>query len=111
MKINVDTHGQAVVLGFKGELTVESLDGLQRTVDDQLADDDVRDLVLDLAEVPFMDSAFLEYLLGLQERLSERLGQVKLARPDGNVRTILEITRLDSAFEAFEDVAEAAKPL
>ena len=111
MKVNVQSFGQAVVVGFKGEMNIDSLDTLRRTVDAQLGDDSVRDVVFDLAEVPFVDSACMEYLLDLQEQLSERLGQVKLARPDENVRKIFEITRLDIVFEEFADVPEAVKTL
>ena len=109
MNITAESYGQAVVLNCKGELTADSLDAFKRAVDHQLQDAQVRDLVLNLEEVPFLDSEALEYLLDLQERLSERLGQVKLARPDENVSKILEITRLDNAFETFEDVSEAVK--
>ena len=109
MKVNVESFGQATVLGLKGELNSDALEALRRTIEGRLADESVRDLVLDLAEVPFVDSACLEYLLDLQDQLSERLGQVKLARPDENVRKIFEITRLEDAFEQFEDVSEAVK--
>jgi anti-anti-sigma factor len=65
--------------------------------------------VVDLREVPFVDSAALEYLLGLQEALSERLGQVKLSGADATVAKILEITRLENAFESYPDATEAVR--
>ena len=71
----------------------------------------VRDIVLNLEAVGFVDSAALEYLLDLQEQLAERLGQVKLVGLDGNVTKIFEVTRLDNAFERFEDVSEAVKSM
>ena len=111
MKVDVETYGQSALFVLKGDLNADSLDTFRRAVDSRLADGDTRDLVLDLAEVPFVDSAALEYLLDLQERLSERLGQVKLARPDENVRKIFEITRLDNAFEGYEDVSKAIRTL
>jgi len=111
MKVTAETYGPSVVFACKGELTSDSLGAFQRAIDNQLADSQVRDLVLNLEEVPFVDSASLEYLLELQEKLSERLGQVKLARPDENVVRILKITRLDDAFDRFDDVAEAVKTI
>jgi len=111
MKVDVETYGQSALLVLKGDLSADSLDTFRRVVDGQLSEGDIRDLVLDLADVPFVDSAALEYLLDLQERLSERLGQVKLARPDENVRKVFEITRLDNAFEGYEDVSQAIRTL
>ena len=111
MNVTAESYGQAVLLNCKGELTADSLDAFRRAVDHQLQESQVRDLVLNLEQVPFLDSAALEYLLELQERLNERLGQVKLAKLDENVAKILEITRLDSAFQRFEDLTEAVKQM
>ncbi|MCD6377275.1 MAG: STAS domain-containing protein [Planctomycetes bacterium] len=71
----------------------------------------VRGLVLDLKAVPFIDSAGLEYLLDLRDRISERLGEIKLVNVDENVSKILEITRLDGAFEQFDNITEAVRSI
>ena len=109
MNITAESYGHAVILNLKGDLTEDVLGAIQQAVDHQLSDKQVIDLVLNLIEVPFIDSACLEYLMGLQDRLAERLGQVRLARCDVNVRKILEITRLDSTFEIFDDLTQAVK--
>ena len=109
MTIGAESYGHAVILNLKGDLTEDVLGPLRQAVDHQLADKQVIDLVFNLDEVPFIDSSCLEYLVDLQDSLAERLGQVRLARCDVNVRKILEITRLDSTFEIFEDLTEAVK--
>lgn len=111
MNVTVETYGQSIVLNCKGELTVDSLDAFRRAVDHQVTEDQVRDLVLNFEQVPFVDSAGLEYLLELQELLAERMGQVKLAKLDENVAKIMEITRLDSAFDRFDDINQAVKAM
>jgi len=111
MNVTAESYGHAVILNLKGELTEDSLNALRQAVDHYLTlgGKEVVDLVLDLENVPFIDSAVLMYLLDLRDFLSERLGQVKLVKCDRNVRKILEITRLDTDFELFDDVPEAAK--
>ena len=109
MNITVESYGHAVMLTLKGELTADSIAAFMQAVEHQLADKEVVDLVLNLATVPFVDSAALESLLDLQDRLAERLGQLKLSEIDENVRKILEITRLGSAFDVYEDACEAVK--
>ena len=111
MNISPENHGHAALLDLKGELTQDVIDDLRKAVDRQLESEDVIDVLLNLEKVPFVDSAALEYLLDLQDRLAQRLGQVKLVRPDENVRKILEMTRLLTAFEVFDDVAEAVKAI
>lgn len=109
MNITAESYGHAVVLNMKGELSEDTLGAFRREVDHQLGGKDVVDLVLNVEKVPFVDSAALEYLLELQEGLAEKFGQVKFAKPDENIRKILEVTRLDSEFEVYDDIAEAVK--
>jgi anti-anti-sigma factor len=111
MNITAESYGHAVVLNMKGEFTEDALSAVRREVQHQLGGRDVADLVLNLEKVPFVDSAGLEFLLDLQERLSEKFGQVRLAKPDENVRKILEVTRLESEFEIHEDITEAVKAI
>ncbi len=109
MNVTAESYGHAVLLNLKGDLVEDTLAAFRQAVDHQLAAKDVVDLVLDLHEVPFLDSAALEYLLDLQDRLAERLGQVRLVRCTPEVRTILAMTRLDAVFEIFEGVPEAIR--
>lgn len=109
MKISAESCGHAVILNLHGELTEDTLSAFEQAVERHCSDRDVVDLVLNMEEVPFVDSAALEHLLDLQDRLAENFGQVKLARLDVNVAKILEITRLDRTFECHPDVTEAVK--
>ena len=120
MKIHAESYGRAVILILEGELTEDSLGAFKQAVDHQLkgaqplknqtkgdTSREVIDLVLNLEKMSFIDSVSLEYLLDLQELLAERLGQVKFVKANENVRKILEITRLESTFEIFDEVPEA----
>ena len=107
MNITAESYGHAVILNLKGDLVEDTLAAFRKAVDHQLEAKDVVDLVLNLRDVPFVDSAALECLLELQDRLAERMGQVRLVKCHPDVRKILEITRLDAAFEIFQDVPEA----
>jgi anti-anti-sigma factor len=107
MIVSAESYGQTVVLQCKGELTADALEAFKTAVEQALSDAQVRDLVLNLEAVPFVDSSGLEYLLELQERLEGRSGQVKLAAADAHVAKILEITRLDAVFERLSSPSEA----
>ena len=109
MNTTVELYGSTLVLKGKGELTDETLPAFKGDIQHHLAGADVRDLVLDLEHVTYLDSAALEHLLDLQDMLAERLGQVRLAGADENVRKILEMTRLDEGFELFAEVSAAVK--
>ncbi|MFB3891515.1 MAG: STAS domain-containing protein [Phycisphaerae bacterium] len=111
MNVTAETYGHTVMLHLKGELTEDSIQAFRQVTDHHLSGKEVVDLALNMENVPFIDSAGLEFLLDLQDRLAERLGQIKLIKPDDNVRKILEITRLAATFETFRDVTEAVKAI
>ena len=64
-------------------------------------------IVLDLEEVPYIDSTALGSLLRTHATVSRRGGAMKLLRVKGHVRELLELTRLLSVFEAFDSEADA----
>jgi len=109
VSVTAETYGRAVVFNIKGDLTEDILASLTEAVDHHLESDSVIDVILNMEESPFLDSAALEHLLDVQDRLVERLGAVKLVNCDENVRKIIEMTRLDMDFETYDDIATAVK--
>ena len=105
MSIRTENHGRTAILFVKGELTNDVLQSLQEAVTEELHSEEVVDITVDMTEVPFIDSAALEYLLDVKDSLAERLGVVTLVGCDENVLKILEITRLESNFHISNDTA------
>lgn len=110
MKITQDQSADVSVLSLKGDLTAEFCDLFRSTAMGRI-ENDARDFVLNLKQTDFIDSQGLETLLWLQDVCDEQLGQVRLAAPSDNIRTILTITRLASRFEVHDDVDKAMKSL
>ena len=93
-----------------GEFSHDFVEVLQRGVSERM-EKGVRDFVLELDQMAFVDSAGLECLLWLQDSAAEELGQVRLVNPNDDVRKILEITRLDGQFETHEEATDAIRSL
>ena len=64
-------------------------------------------VVLDLEQVPLIDSAGLEMLLDVQEDYQRRGGALKLACRNPLCREILTVTGVGKQFEIYSDVASA----
>ena len=109
MKITCQHNEQYTVFTLRGELTSDEVDGFRKSALEQM--DKVHDFVLDMSQVPFIDSQGLESLLWLQEQCMEKLGQVRLAACLDNVNTILKITRLDETVVACQSIQEAVDSL
>jgi anti-sigma B factor antagonist len=106
MQLTHHDRDQLTVLAIRGELAADEIDRFRKAVLDRM-DHQVRDFVLDLSQTEFIDSKGLETLLWLQEECIDRLGQVRLAGPNENLRMILRLTRLAGRFEVDDDVAAA----
>ena len=110
MKLTFEDYDQLTVMTLDGDLTADDV-GLFRQVATQRLEQQVRDFVLDLDNVEFVDSQGLETLLWLQDTCAENLGQIRLAAPSDNVSTILRITRLAAQLECQPDIEAAIKSL
>lgn len=64
-------------------------------------------LVMDLHNVPLLDSAGLELLVGLCDRLEARGGAVKLAAVNPLCGDILRVTGVGDRFEQFPQAKQA----
>lgn len=100
-----------VVVEVQGDLDMATTprlrDGLQRLVD---AGD--RQVVVDLARVPFMDSSALGALMLTFTALRDLGGRLSLAAVQPPVANLLNITSVDSVIDVYDTVqaAEADMP-
>lgn len=110
MKISYEDNGPVTVFSITGDLSIEEADRFQREALQRL-DQDVRDFVLDLESLEFIDSRGLESLLWLQEKCNEMLGQVRLASCPEHIYKVLQVTRLNTRFDCHPDVDTAVSSL
>jgi len=110
MKISHEDYDQLTVLTIQGDMTADQVDLFRRVVDERM-NANIRDFVLDVQSMEFIDSKGLETLLWLQEETGDKLGQVRLAGTTDNVSTILELTRLAARLDSHATVELAIKSL
>jgi stage II sporulation protein AA (anti-sigma F factor antagonist) len=107
MTLSFQDHDQLTVMTVQGNLVA---DQMRKAVTGKL-EAHTRDFVLDLTDMPFVDSQGLETLLWMQDQCADQLGQVQLAACQDTVQQILTITRLASRFDCHDDVEAAIKSL
>lgn len=92
-----------VVIAVEGDIDLRRAKAFQ---DHLLAvlDREPRRIVVDLSGVPYMDSSGVASLVKLLSRCRRQDVELHLVRLTARVRSIFEITRLDTVFEIFDDV-------
>jgi anti-sigma B factor antagonist len=91
-------------LYVRGELDLATASGLEEALLDSARNDPAR-LVVDLAEVPFMDAAGLRVLIAAQRRQSEAGGDLVIGRPSRQVARLLEVAGERARFRILRDEA------
>jgi anti-sigma B factor antagonist len=105
--IEVRTQSQVKVIKLRGRLGLgESLDRASETLTDLLGAGEIR-LLLDLQEVPMIDSSGIGLLVRYLTAAKQRGGSLKLLNPSKFALQTLELVRVRSLFEVFEDLQQA----
>jgi anti-sigma B factor antagonist len=98
--------GDAVVVAVEGELDLFTAPFLRDEVRDAIKQDGAT-LVLDLADLSFMDSSGLSVLIEAWRLATSQGGGVTLAAPQAPVARILHTTGLDRRIKIYPDVDTA----
>lgn len=106
MKVLEHVYPKVVVLELTERLTVETESGLRDAVRRQL-DAGRRNLVLNLARVPYVDSCGLGTMVQAYVSAHRAGGSVKLMNITPRVRQLLTVTRLLTVFELYQPQARA----
>jgi len=109
MNVQIETRGQITVLHLKGELDSTHCIRERPGVPD-VTESGAR-VVLDLADVPYINSAGISELVQLAAAANTRGAHLVLAQPSAFVEQVLETTHLDRFFELAPTLDEAVQKL
>jgi anti-sigma B factor antagonist len=107
LKINIRETADAVILDMSGRLSLgDALVDLRDSIREALAGDR-KNILLNLAEVGYIDSSGLGQLIGSYATVTSRGGQMKLLNLQKRVKDLMQITKLLTVFETYNDEAAA----
>ena len=106
MPFVIDTVGDVLVVAVHGQLVVGNRQEFKQTVLDEV-ERGARQIVIDFSETGYIDSSGLGALVSLSKRLREAGGALRLAALNDDLRTLFELTRLDTLFRLYATCAEA----
>src|SRR5205809_607970 len=109
MSVKLSTREQSgvIILDLSGTLTLgEGTSALRNKVRELVAAGS-HNMILNLADVTYMDSSGLGELIGAHTTITTAGGEMKLLNLAKRVHDLLKITKLYTVFEVFEDEAAA----
>jgi len=109
MHIEERSAGDVTLLDLKGKMTLGDGDELLKDKINSLANQGNRKLLLNLAEVPYIDSAGLGAIVGAYTTVTRQGGQLKLLNLTKRITDLLAITKLLTVFETYESENDAVQ--
>lgn len=109
MKIEQRDVGDVTVIDVRGRLTMNDGHGLLRTQVDSLSERGRSRVVLNVAELKYLDSACLGEIINAHISLARRGGALRLVGIPDHLRELLTLAGLQGIFETFPDEAAAAR--
>ena len=107
MEIEQRPSGDVMILDLKGKLTIGSGDELLRDKINSLIQQGYKKLLLNLADVPYVDSAGLGAIVSSYTTVSREGGSLKLLSLTSRIKDLLAITKLLTIFDTYESEAGA----
>jgi len=104
--MRAEAHGDAVVLTLSGACTMSDAAALGDELV-KLAASSAKVVVLDLSALEFIESTNLGKIVAGYLKLRKRGGDLRIVKPQPEIRNLLELTRLSSLFGVFHSIADA----
>lgn len=107
MQIEERQVGDVMILELKGRLTIGEGDELLRDKINSMLQQGHQKLLLNLGEVPYVDSAGLGQMVSTLSTVKRQGGSLKLLHLTKRIQDLLSITKLLTVFDAFDSEQEA----
>ncbi len=107
MHLSVRDEGTVTVVTVDGDLVIGEPEAAFKKTIARLLEHGQVNLLIDLTAVRFLDSSGLGALVRAMTTSQNEGGQTKLLGAGAQVRKLLEITKLDSVFETYDDLEKA----
>ena len=107
MQIEERVVNDVTILDLKGKITLGEGDEALKDKINSLVHQNRKRILLNLAEVPYIDSAGLGEIVRTYTTVSRQGGQLKLVNLTKRITDLLMITKLLTVFETFESERDA----
>ena len=98
------------VLKFDGEVIFDNSNQLKEEAKDRLkGKTEVDKLIIDLSQVPYLDSSGVGVLLSLFKFMRTREGSLAIAEPNAKIRRVFDVTKMTEIIPVYMNLEEAVK--
>ncbi len=97
MSFSIQKQGDVMMVEVEGQLIVGNRQELKQRVLDELEGGE-RKFLIDFSQTGYIDSSGLGVLVSLSKKIREQGGELRLANLNDDLKTLFELTKLDTLF-------------
>lgn len=101
---------EVAIIDVEEYLIVGNRQKLKKRILDEI-DKGKRKFVIDFSKSLYVDSSGLGVLISISKKIDEQDGELRLASLNKGLRTLFELTKLDTLFEIAENREEALRDI
>lgn len=106
--LQIKYENGAAVLKFEGEVIFENSNQLKEETKNQLKKNKkANNFILDLSQVPYLDSSGVGVILSLLKFIRKNKGSLAVVNPNEKIKRVFEITKLTEIIPVYETIAQA----
>lgn len=98
MSFDLNKNDDICIIDVEGQLIVGNRQELKQKVLEELEEGE-RKFLIDFADTGYIDSSGLGVLVSLSKKIREKGGELRLANLNEDLRTLFELTKLDTLFQ------------
>jgi anti-sigma B factor antagonist len=107
MHIEQRSVGDVTIIDLRGRLVAPEGDELLRDKVRSLVQQGVKKIIINLADVPYVDSSGLGGMVSTYTTVTREGGKLKLLNVTKRINDLLVITKLSQVFEVYDNEKEA----
>lgn len=111
MYLSVEKHKNNLLVQFKGELDHHTSEIVRHKIDQQYFDQKIKNIILDLRGLTFMDSSGIGLIMGRYKNCIEKKGNMAVVSDNAYVDKILRMSGLLKIVNVYPTIEAATEKL
>ena len=111
LNLTVENHKNNLIVQLKGELDHHTTESSRQKIDQKYTDHGIKNMVLDLRGLTFMDSSGIGLIMGRYKKCIEKGGKIAIVSGNKNVDKILKMSGLLKIIQSYPSIESAIESL
>ena len=111
MHLNMEKHKNNLLVEFKGELDHHIAEIVRQKIDQQYLDKSLKNIILDLRGLSFMDSSGIGLVMGRYKNCKDKNGNLLIVSDNSNVNKMIKMSGLSKIINIYSSIELAMESL